>query len=84
MGNRDESSSDEDHDRDSVTFILGGSYDDATLPSPSITSSVASPSYSLVPMTSSVNTINSLRQALITSAPPPLPQLVHQGASFER
>lgn len=86
MGNREESSSDEDHD--SVTFILGGTFDDSTLQSTSSLSTPAiqnypasGPSYSLVPITSSVNTINTLRQALISA---PSNQLVHQGASFER
>lgn len=82
LRDREESSSDED--RDSVTFIVGG---DDTTPTPSLpsyvmqTSLVSSPSNSLVPVSSSVNTINALRQSLIASNQS---QLVHQGASYER
>lgn len=84
LRDREESSSDED--RDSVTFIVGGTFDETnptpSLPSPVMqTSLVSSPSNSLIPVTSSVNTINALRQSLLASNQA---QLVHQGASYER
>lgn len=82
LNNRDDSSSDDDHDRDSVTFILGGSFDETTNSPLAIQNvSTPGPSYSLIPLTPSVNSINTLRQTLIAT---PSPQLVHQGASFER
>lgn len=79
----DSSASEDDRDHDTVTFVVGGSYEDfpnTTTMIPAIqTSLTPSPLNSLVPMTSSVNTINSLRSSL--SYPP---QLVHQGNSVER
>jgi hypothetical protein len=82
LRDREESSSDDDHE--SVTFILGGSFDEShtssLVPTPAIQSSlIASPTNSLVPVTSSVNTLNVFRQSL-ANAPP----LVHQGNSVER
>ena len=78
----DSSGSEDGRDHDSVTFLVGGSFEDFSNPStiPAIqTTSIPSPLNSLVPMTSSVNTINSLKSSL--SFPP---QLIHQGNSIER
>lgn len=83
LRDREESSSDDD--RESVTFILGGSFDESHTPtSPHVTtpavqtSLTATPVNSLVPITSSVNTLNAFRLSLATAP------LVHQGNSVER
>ena len=78
---REENSSDEE--RDSVTFIVGGSYEDSnnSLPTSSPAIQTSSLSNSLIPITNSVNSINVLRQSLLNSPPS---QLIHQVASVER
>lgn len=81
---REDSSGSED-ERDSVTFVVGGSCDEipntAPLAIPAIQSSlIPSPLNSLVPMSSPVNTVSALRTATLHYPP----QLVHQGNSVER
>lgn len=74
----DSSASEDDRDRDSVTFVVGDEFPNgATTAAPIVqTSAPLIPLNSYVPMTTSVST---LRTTL--SFPP---QLVHQGNSFER
>jgi hypothetical protein len=79
------SEGEEDGDRDSVTFVVGGGYSEyptsvTTISVPVIQTTMSStPLNSLVPMTTSVSTINTLRSSLTFP-----PQLSHQGNSVER
>ena len=76
----DSSASEDDRDRESVTFVVGGSCDESPMSVPAIQAALTpSPLNSLVPISSSASTINALRTTL--SYPP---QLVHQGNSVER
>jgi hypothetical protein len=72
---REGSVSGSDDDRDSVTFVVGGSYDDFPIVSTSTTTSTIT----TVTTTGSTTSVSTLRSSL--SFPP---QLVHQGNSFER
>lgn len=78
----DSSASEDDRDRESVTFLVGGGYEEypnVTTMSASAIQTSSTPQNAVVPMTTSVSTINALRASL--SYPP---QLVHQGNSVER
>lgn len=78
----DSSASEDDRDRDSVTFVVGGGYDEfatsTTMSLPLIQTTAATTS-SYVPMTTTLSTMNAMRNTLTYPT-----QLVHQGNSVER